>query len=140
MSKKKDHEGPIDDATTAEVVGEQWRSFPSQMPDNGLKIVLDAWRGAPVDQDEAVLAAHNVTGFAYKAGFAKAGITQLAAPRPEGDNGAQLEYDAKVEAAFRTLLPDEGGIEAASEVDKANAWAIIIPIVLDLLSKWLGRR
>ena len=111
-----------------------WNAFPAQLSDikDALPLALDIYRGNAVDHDQASLALFNCAGFIYKATLGKGGPQVFAA--------APSATKAEVEAAFASAIAtanEPSAMQATSEVAVAPWLAIIAPVVIDLLRKWL---
>jgi hypothetical protein len=109
-----------------------WTQFPDELDKSALMLVLDAYRGKPIERDAAALAAFNVAGFIYGKGFA----LPLAGdgpglPTPPTDE----DVDAAFAAASAWLGP---AMTAAGEKANAVPWGLVFTIAIKVIGLFRG--
>jgi hypothetical protein len=104
-----------------------WTEFPSELPVSKLSLVLDVWRGNPVDPREAALAVLNVIGYAVGHGLVSAATVFGAAPPAAAP---PMESPAAVENAFAAVLvqPMAAGPASASGEAAAHGQSTPAPV------------
>lgn len=109
-----------------------WTEFPDELDRSALTLVLDAWRGHPIDTDRAALAAFNIAGYGYR----------QYSGQPPMVGTVDTENNAEVEAAFQAVLDETERLAAAKANPDAPTvqafpipWGLIISVALKILQR-----
>jgi len=95
-----------------------WTEFPSELPVSKLSLVLDIWRGNPVDPRDAALAVLNVIGYAVGRGLISTATVFGAAPEAASPPAVS---PAVVEEAFAAVMAKPMAAGPASASGEAAA-------------------
>lgn len=106
--------------------GSQMVAYPTALPTDAVAVLINKLRGQDVSLADLLLAEWNLQGFAFS----------FVSDTPSGAAALSFPDDA----ALATYLEDNCVNLSVASAPAAIPWEILVPILLDLVRKWLSER